>query len=333
MNKTLKTSIAFVIVGIDIAWLGMVLANYAQLFEAPDYSNYGELTRGIDSLTRPSTYIFLIALAGFALFSGLAYRLADHEVAKKVKGSLPVFRFTTVSVIVALVSLAIFAISAFFASFNAFGPDKGIVDQLLGIYLPIVLAAAICVVLLLSATVYRKSEVKVAAVTKEQKRAKREAALAFVYPIVGTTIALIIGLAVYSARRENPQVWIWVLILAIVGGSIAMGTIYAARTKTSAPKARAAAPKKTGSAALSLNFVLVVIFVVVVTLMSFTFGIAAVQELRQYMEYANNQSGMVIRAVDLEWFIKSMLPAVVILGITNVTTSIAVRIRSLIATN
>ncbi len=333
MNKTLKTAIAFVIVGIDIAWLGMILANYAQLHEATDYTSTGTLLRGIDSLTKPSTYIFLIALAGFALFSGLAYRLSDHQVVKKTKGSLPVFRFASVAVIVALVSLAIFAISAFFASFNVYGPTKGIGDQLLGVYLPIVLAAAICVVLLLSATVYRKSEAKVEAVSKEQKRAKREAALAFVYPIVGTTIALLIGLTVYSARRENPQVWIWVLILAIVGGSIAMGTIYAARTKTSAPKSRAVAPKKTGSAALSLNFVLVVIFVVIVTLMSFTFGIAAIQELGIYRIQSDDGGEYVLQDPDLKWFIKSMLPAIVILAITNVTTSIAVRIRNIVASN
>ena len=331
MNKTLKTAIAFVIVGIDIAWLGMILANYAGLYEAPRYNEVGTIISGSDALTKASTYIFLIALAGFALFSGLAYRMADHQVVKKTKGSLPVFRFTSVAVIVALVSLAIFAISAFFASFNVYGPTKGIGDQLLGVYLPIVLAAAMCVVLLLSATVYRKSEAKVEAVSKEQKKAKREAALAFVYPIVGTTIALIIGLAVYSFRRENPQVWIWVLILAIVGGSIAMGTIYAARTKNNTPKSRAVAPKKTGSAALSLNFVLVVIFVVVVTLMSFTFGIAAIQELGIYQIYSGNGGEYVLQDPDLKWFIKSMLPAIVILGITNVTTSIAVRIRSIVA--
>jgi hypothetical protein len=248
-----------------------------------------------------------------------------------VKGSLPVFRFASVAVIVALVSLAIFAISAFFASFNVYGPTKGIGDQLLGVYLPIVLAAAMCVVLLLSATVYRKSEAKVEAVSKEQKKAKREAALAFVYPIVGTTIALLIGLTVYSARRENPQVWIWVLILAIVGGSIAMGTIYAARTKNNTPKSRAVAPKKSGSAALSLNFVLVVIFVVVVTLMSFTFGITAIQELGIYQINSGNGGEYVLQDPDLKWFLKSMLPAVVILAITNVTTSIAVRIRSIVS--
>ncbi len=333
MNKTLKTAIAFVIVGIDIAWLGMILANYAQLYEATDYTATGNLLRGIDSLTKPSTYIFLIALAGFSLFSGLAYRMADHEVAKKVKGSLPVFRFASVAVIVALVSLAIFAISAFFASFNVYGPTKGIGDQLLGVYLPIVLAAAICVVLLLSATVYRKSEVKVEAVSQEQKKAKREAALAFVYPIVGTTIALLIGLTVYSARRENPQVWIWVLILAIVGGSIAMGTIYAARTKSNTPKSRAVAPKKSGSAALSLNFVLVVIFVVIVTLMSFTFGISAVGELGLWQQIGDRPGEYVINAVTPAWFIKLMLPALVMLALVNITASIAVRIRSIVSAN
>jgi hypothetical protein len=331
MNKTLKTAIAFVIVGIDIAWLGMVLANYAGLYESPRYDEFGTIISGSGALTKASTFIFLIALAGFALFSGLAYRMADHEVVKKTKGSLPVFRFASVAVIVALVSLAIFAISAFFASFNVYGPTKGIGDQLLGVYLPIVLAAAICVVLLLSATVYRKSEVKVEAVSKEQKKAKREAALAFVYPIVGTTIALLIGLTVYSARRENPQVWIWVLILAIVGGSIAMGTIYAARTKSNTPKSRAVTPKKSGSAALSLNFVLVVIFVVIVTLMSFTFGITAIQELGIYQINSGNGGEYVLQDPDLKWFLKLMLPAVVILAITNVTTSIAVRIRSIVS--
>jgi MFS family permease len=333
MNKTLKTAIAFVIVGIDIAWLGMVLANYAGLYEAPRYNEFGTLSSGSDALTKASTYIFLLALAGFALFSGLAYRMADHEVVKKTKGSLPVFRFASVAVIVALVSLAIFAISAFFASFNVYGPSKGIGDQLLGVYLPIVLAAAMCVVLLLSATVYRKSEAKVEVVSKEQKKAKREAALAFVYPIVGTTIALLIGLTVYSAKRENPQVWIWVLILAIVGGSIAMGTIYAARTKSNTPKSRAVTPKKSGSAALSLNFVLVVIFVVVVTLMSFTFGITAIQELGIYQINSGNGGKYVLQDPDLKWFLKLMLPAIVILAITNVTTSIAVRIRSIVSAN
>jgi hypothetical protein len=49
------------------------------------------------------------------------------------------------------------------------------------------------------------------------------------------------------------------------------------------------------------------------------------------MEYPNNGNGTVIKAIDLEWFIKSMLPALVILAIVNVTTNVAVRIRSIVA--
>ena len=80
-----------------------------------------------------------------------------------------------------------------------------------------------------------------------------------------------------------------------------------------------------------MNFVLVVIFVVVVTLMSFTFGIAAIQELGIYRIQSNDGGEYVLQDPDLKWFIKSMLPAIVILAITNVTTSIAVRIRSIVA--
>jgi hypothetical protein len=247
-------------------------------------------------------------------------------VAKKTPGALPVFRFATVGVVVSLVSLVIFALSAFFASFNNFsGSRSGIADQLTGVYIPIILAAAVAVFLILSATVYRKSEATVGKASPEQKRAKREAALAFIYPIVGTTLALLIGLTVYQASRENPQVWVWVLILAIVGGSVALGSIYAARTK--AQGAVQAKPKKVaGTTALNLNFVLVVFFVVVVTLMSFGFGIAAISELSQWRE-----NGNYIMDITPGWFFRSMLPAMLTLALVDVTAYIAVRIRSFVS--
>lgn len=326
MNKTLKLATAFVLIGLTTAWFGFIVANYVGLYEAPQYNNEGFLWFGYEQLTKPSTYIFLVALVLLAGFSGKAYRMADVLVSKKTPGALPVFRFASVGVIVSLVSLVIFALSAFFASFNNFpGSRSGVQDQITGVYIPIILAAAVAVFLILSATVYRKSEVEVGNASPEQKRAKREAALAFIYPIVGTTLALLIGLTVYQARRENPEVWVWVLILAIVGGSIALGSIYAARTK--AHGASKAKPEKVpGTAALSLNFVLVVVFVVVVTLMSFGFGIAAINELSQWRE-----NGNYIMAITPGWFVKSMLPAMLTLALVDVTAYIAVRIRSIVA--
>ena len=328
MNKTLKVATAYVLIGLTSAWFGFIIANYVGLYEAPQYNAEGYIYFGYEQLTKSSTYIFLTALISLSAFSGLAYRTADVLVAKKTPGALPVFRFATVGVVVSLVSLVIFALSAFFASFNGFsGGRGGVSDQITGVYIPIILAAVVAVFLILSATVYRKSESTVGKASPEQKRAKREAALAFVYPIVGTTLALLIGLTVYQASRENPQVWVWVLILAIVGGSVALGSIYAARTK--AYGSSQAKPKKVaGTAALNLNFVLVVVFVVVVTMMSFGFGIAAITELSQWRE-----NGNYIKALTPGWFVHSMLPAMLTLALVNITAYITVRIRSFVSAN
>ena len=327
MNKTLKTAIAFVLIGLTSAWFGFIAANYVGLYEAPVYSSSGILVGGSAyALTKASTYIFLTALISLAAFSGKAYRMTDVLVSKKTPGALPVFRFAAVGVVVSLVSLVFFALSAFFASFNNFsGSRTGIADQLTGVYIPIILASAVSVLLILSATVYRKSEATVGKASPDQKRAKREAALAFVYPIVGTTLALLIGLTIYQSSRQNPEAWVWVFILAIVGGSVALGSIYAARTKAHAVSQEK--PKKdAGTAALSLNFVLVVVFVVVVTLMSFGFGISAIAGLSQWRE-----NGNYIKDLTPGWFFNSMLPAMLTLTLVDVTAYIAVRIRSILA--
>ena len=329
MNKTLKTAIAYVLIGLTTAWFGFMAASFVGLYEAPQYSSSGILVGGSAyALTKASTYIFLTALISLAAFSGTAYRMSDVLVSKKSPGALPVFRFATVGVVVSLVSLVIFALSAFFASFNNFsGTRTSIADQLTGIYIPIILAAAVSVFLILSATVYRKSETTVGKDTPEQKSAKREAALAYIYPIVGTTLALLIGLTIYQVRRENPQVWVWVFILAIVGGSIALGSIYAARTK--AHNVSKSKPKKApGTAALSLNFVLVVVFVVVVTLMSFGFGFAAIADLGSYRGYFEAE---LPRPISLDWFVRLMLPAILTLALVDVTAYVAVRIRSIVS--
>jgi hypothetical protein len=329
MTKSLKVATLFVLLGLTLAWIGFMFANFLGILEGPRYIDEGMYQGGLQALTKGSTYVFLASLVALAGFSGLAYRMADFAVAKKTPGSLPVFRFATVGVVVSLVSLVFFALSAFSASFNMFGSSGTVVDQLTGVYLPIILAAAVCVFLLLSVTVYRKSEAVAGTLTPEQKRAKREAALAFVYPIVGTTLALLIGITVYQSNRTNPQSWVWVLILAIVGGSVAIGSIYAARTR--AHGASQAKPKKVaGTAALSLNFVLVVIFVVVVTFMSFMFGISAINDLNAYGGWFRKEP---VDVVTLQWFVNSMLPAILILALVDVTAYIAVRIRSIVSPN
>lgn len=325
MNTSLKQSTALVLSGLTWMWFGILSANYVALYESPLYDSMGQVVSGTDSVLKVSTFIYLLALAGLALFSGLAFRKADVAVFHKEPGALPVLRFATVGVIVSLVSLALYAIFAFLSSFNA-ARSTQVLDQALGVYLPIVLAAAACVFGILSVTVYKKSEVALAIVSPEQKRAKREAALAFVYPILGTTVALLLGLFIYSIGLGT-QVWAWVFILAIVGGSNAAGSVFAARTKAASLKPVVVVPKVSGGAALNLNFVLVSVFLVVVTIMSFSFGIGAISELTNYSSY-NSQS---VRAITFEWFINSLLPAIMILALVDVTAYIAVRIRSIVS--
>ncbi|MFM8927810.1 MAG: hypothetical protein ACKOFA_06430 [Rhodoluna sp.] len=329
MNKALKQATSFELIGLAFMWFGIIVGNYVSLLERPIYSEFGKITSGTESVLRASTYIFLIALVGLALFAALGFRKADVQLSQGSEGSLPVFRFTAVGVIVSLVSLAIFAISLFFSSFSSFRSGSGLVEQLLGVYLPIVLAAAACIFALLAVTVYRKSNASEEKATPDQKKARRDAALAFIYPIVGTTIALIIGLVVYQARRENPQVWVWVLILAIVASSIIAGSIYSARTRAHGAKAVVRPARVPGTAALNLNFALVVIYLVVVTIMSFIYGIGAIQELdRSYSVYPPVEK---LLQPDLGWFFKSMLPAILILALVEVSAYIAVRIRSIVS--
>ena len=322
MNKTLNRSTALTLIGLCWVWFGFLSANYIQIVERPTEDNYYE-----PNMLRASTFVFLIALVGFAVCSVLAFRSADSALAKKTPGAMPVYRFNAVGVITALVSLVMFVLIAFFNSFNGFG--KVDVGQLvLGVYVPIVIAAGVAIVGLLMVTVYRKSDVLSTEVSKELKKQKREAALAFVYPTLGTTLALLIGLTVYQAQRENPQVWVWVVILAIVAGSIVLGSVYAARAKSHAPQAQSAVRRVPGTAALNLNFVLSAIFVLVVLLISFAFGLSAIQELNNFDIYAGAEA---VKPITIEWFMHSMLPAILIFGLVNFSAYVAVRVRSIVA--
>jgi len=329
MNNALKKATSFELIGLTFMWFGIVVGSYVSLSERAIYSEMGKIIGGTESVLRPSTYVFLLAIVGFAVFAAIGFRTADLQLSQGSEGALPVFRFTAVGVIVSLVSLAIFAITLFFASFNSFRSNTGIIEQLLGVYLPILLAAAACIFALLAVTVYRKSNNPEEKLDPAQKRAKREAALAFIYPIVGTTIALIIGLIFYQARRENPQVWAWVLILAIVAGSIVAGSIYSARTRALGVKAVARPVRVPGTAALNLNFALVVVYIVIVTIMAFTYGLGAISALDQsYTVYPPVER---VAPADADWFFKSMLPAILILALVEVSAYIAVRIRSIVS--
>jgi len=177
---------------------------------------------------------------------------------------------------------------------------------------------------LLRAFVYRKQNVKQA---KKQVMSESEKTLGLGYaiPILFTAVAIIFGLVVYDITRTDLQVWVWVVIQVIIALGILLGTRFSSKAKS----AKAAPPRvrqTLAAGAANLNFVLSIVFGATVSIMSFTFGAAAIESLRiwpEYIEPAEGEEfvfdpGWDIAPFEWTWFFESMVPALVLLLIAAV---------------
>lgn len=258
-----------------------------------------------------SVYLFLGGVTFMALCSSVSYQLADVENALgKSLVSRSVFRFASLSVIVSLVGGALFALGTFMSSlkYNPFS----IRSQFLDAYLPIILDTLVVVYVLLRATVFRRSESEKGAPADPRKRAL---GLAYSVPVIGTALALIVGLIAYGDGVNPIDTWVWVFIQAIIGASILLGTRFAVAARASvtvAPKERVV-----GAGAMNLNFVLSVIFGVVVTIMAFSYGLSAVSDRGVW----NNEHGMHVEMLPLDgqWWAEKFVPALALLVLAEVT--------------
>ena len=311
MNKTLKSATASVLIGMTTAWVGFLLGTYWML----NGFKFNLVDSGEDLyLTQPATYVFLVALLGQAFFVVRAYRISDVELAKKTPGALPVLKYATVWIVVTALSLFFFAFSAFSSSLPL---DTGFLDLFTAAYLPIILAALGCVTLLLSTTVYRKSEMGQGERTEEEKTSKREAALAFIYPVLGGSLVfLIISIGVHGGAKTN--VWFWIFNVLLIAASLGLGGFYSARTK-GLGLGQADTKGVKGTTALRLNLTLVIIFIVILTAGSFISGATVV--------------GMFVRSrVPInDWLVNQMLPVLAVYVISVVITYFTVRVRSIIS--
>jgi hypothetical protein len=192
--------------------------------------------------------------------------------------------------------------------------------RLVNVYLPIVLATALVVYTLLSAFVFRKDAPDIPEGEKDEDRAKlqRAVGLAYAVPVVGTAIAIIFGLTVYDITKTSLDAWIWVIIQAIIGFSIILGTTFAARARSARPLPPR--ERKSGVAAVSLNFVLSVVFGVVVLFMAFTLGFSGVDGLLEYVDRMEIVDGRevfnyerTLSAPSIGWLIEDMLPPMLLL--------------------
>lgn len=112
------------------------------------------------------------------------------------------------------------------------------------------------------------------------KTAQRALALGYAVPIIGGVTALLIGLIISDATHTNLDIWIWVLIHAVLGAGMVLGT----RFSTAAFNYSVSAKRKVGATkgGRNLNLVLGIIWSVVVIIMSFAKGEEAVGKLVQW---------------------------------------------------
>jgi hypothetical protein len=314
-----KNTLRFPLFALIFTWFSFMVAIYIGIRNPQvRYTDQGQAIYP-DPYVQMQTYVFLLGITVFALVALWSLRKAvSMRVAQESLLARASHRFNNLAVILSLLAGAIFAIGNFLGAWQSYEPvDEPVVIRLLNVYVPIILATALVVFVLLFAFVFRKDAPDIPEGEKDEDRAKlqRAVGLAYAAPIIGTAIAIIFGLTVYDITKTDLDTWIWVVIQVIIASSIIIGTRFAA----SARKARPLPPRerRAGVAAVSLNFVLSIIFGAVVLIMSFTLGAQAVDSLLYWPEWREgmSQADMISKVSDitLNWFASDFLPALVLL--------------------
>jgi len=340
--KLSKQAILTPLIGLVVGWTLFMFAIYSDLFVFPIYDSQG-MYLGETQAVKISTYLYLVGIVVFGLLSLRGQQLSLH--ARELAGidaPLPraAHRFTNLTVVISLVGGSIYAIGNFLNAFSFFGNENtNLLVRLFDVYIPIVLATILVIYILLRAFVYRKQTVKQA---KKQVMSESEKALGLGYaiPILFTAVAIIFGLVVYDITRTDLQVWVWVVIQVIIALGILLGTRFSSKAKS----AKAAPPRvrqTLAAGAANLNFVLSIVFGATVSIMSFTFGAAAIESLRiwpEYIEPAEGEEyvfdpGWELAPFEWKWFFESMVPALVLLLIAAVGIYLFITERNQVKTS
>ena len=332
--KRSKLAIMVPLAGLVAGWSLFMGAIYSDLFVAlPSYDNQGNYI-GPEPTVQLSTYLFLLGITAFGIASligqTIALRVRTEEDQTLAKAA---HRFTNLLVIISLVAGAVYAIGNFLGAFNNYASrDASLLVRLFGVYVPILLATALVVVVLLRAFVFRKDAPDLGSVAEdaERKALQRAVGLAYAAPIIGTAIAIIFGLAVYDITRTDLDVWIWVIIQLIIATAILIGTKFASRAKSAKPLP--AKPRVAGIAAVNLNLVLSIVFGAVVSVMSFSYGAQAIDSLRVWGEWDEKkipQQEVTIIPPSFEWLLSDFLPALALLALAVIGIYKSIVVRNL----
>jgi hypothetical protein len=317
-----------------------MMAALAEIFIPGDqYDSNGQLTFHYDGVTLPP-YLYLAGIGGFTLAALVAQGWSLRALAEQGEnGSLSrsAYRFANLSLVLGLGASTIFAISNFMGGFNQYGPrTETLVVRIVNLYLPIILATALVVTVVLQAFVFRSghSELQDGRGRAKLSPAQKALALGYATPILSTTVAIILGLFVYDVTKTSLQTWVWVIIIAIVGVGIILGTRFANLARVAKP----APPKpKTALAvgAATLNFVLSVVFGAVVSIMAFSLGSGAINKLRVWPQNAGDLKNPTptIDGITWPWWMQEMAPAkiLILLAAIGIYLSITERNRKAIS--
>lgn len=316
-------AIALPLIGLVFTWALFMIGQWVSMVTAENYNNG----------PKPSIYVYLVALAVAAVSSMFAqgWAVTAHNKSDGEGIERAAHRFANLTVVLSLAALVIFVFGNFMGSFNSVNTNNTLLDNLVWLYLPIILATGLVIYVVLRAFVFQRDGDHQKGDAKPKMSEQQKAlALGYAIPILTTAFAIILGLAIYQTTRTNLQIWVWVIIIAIVGYGVVMGTHFAAKAKA----ARQAPPKpKTALAAgaANLNFVLSIVFGGVVSIMAFTFGNSAMSKLQNWQAVApsNGQTYPDITTPDLKWYLEDLAPAKVLLllAVVGVYLSITERHR------
>lgn len=319
MKNNVRLGLVLPLLGVTVAWVSMVVAAYLDLSLLSD-SGY------VTVEVKASTYV---VLAGLAIASGLAlwgFKKIDAIHASSDSGLVrAVYRYAGLMIVLAMVFDAVFAFATFIGSFGNFGSTTGS-GRFLGVYLPIILDALLIVFVLLQSTLWRKSSAVEGSSEPGMSATQKALAIGYALPIIGTALAIIIGLVVYDFQKTSLQGWTWVVIQALIGTSIIFGTRFAAKAKASKPVVKPA--RVVGAAgAVTLNYVLSLVFAGVVSIMSFAFATSAVSSLG-YASCIDDECGIERNLMTADWWINQMIPAFLLLVSVQVAVYLVITIRN-----
>lgn len=334
-----KLSLIVPLASLVAAWAFMAGGMYLSLLER-DYVEYqpdGSLKNPdyINTTIHWSAYLFLLAVACIALGALWGQRTAlrlrrelgeDHALARASH------RFNNLLLWIGIGLGVIFVFGNFLSAFNDFsGRNASLLARILGVYVPIVLATALVILVILRAFVFRADALpqdhEDEALKAAERARRKNLGFGYAVPILTTAFAIVLGLLIYDATKTPLQTWVWVLIQAIVILGIIAGTRFANRAKVGeqpVPRPKAVFTSLAAGAA-NLNLVLSIAFAGVVSIIALASTGGAIDKL---WDYGNGMSPGSLKAPTWQWYLEDLAPAKVLVLLVVIGTYLTITLRN-----